>query len=73
MSGFRFETYENVIVKHTLNKLHWTQAARYAFSKHFNQNDWSVAAVRQVNDHTIEIIKRKDQNKSLCYKMGFDQ
>ena len=73
MSGFRFETYENVITKHTLSKLHWTQVAKAAFHTHFDQADWTVSSVRQVNDHTIEIIKRKDQNKTVCYNWGFDQ
>ena len=72
MSGFRFETYENVVVKHTLNKVHWTQAARYAFKNHFSQDQWTVARVRNIDENTIEIIKRKDQNKSICYKWGFD-
>ncbi|CDW73545.1 UNKNOWN [Stylonychia lemnae] len=68
-----FETYENVITKHTLNKVHWTQAARYAFNNHFNQDAWTVARVRHLDNDTVEIIKRKDQNKSICYKWGQDQ
>lgn len=73
MSGFRFETYENVITKHTLSKVHWTQAARAAMAQHLDKADWTIASVRQLNDHTVEIIKRKQVNKSICYKWGNDQ
>ena len=73
MTSFRFETYENVITKHTLSKVNWTQAARWAFSDHFNQKDWTVARVRVIDNDSVEIIKRRDCNKSLIYKMGGDQ
>ena len=43
--SFRFETYENVVIKHTLPKTNWVQAARLAFSQHFGQDDWTVASV----------------------------
>ena len=33
----------------------------------------TVASIRQIDADTIEIIKRKDQNKTLLFKMGFDQ
>ena len=73
MFTFRFETYENVITKHTLPKVHWTQAAQWAFLDKTDKRDWSIARVKQLDKDTVEIIKRRDVNKSLCYKLGFDQ
>ena len=73
MASFRFETYENVIAKHTLSKTSWSQAAQYAFHQNLNKRDYSIAKVRQIDADTVEIIKRHDQNKSICYKMGWDQ
>ena len=73
MASFRFETYENVIAKHTLSKASWTQAAQFAFNQNLNKRDYTIANVRQIDADTVEIIKRHDQNKSICYKMGWDQ
>ena len=33
----------------------------------------TVASTRMVDNDTVEIIKRVDQNKSLMFKWGFDQ
>ena len=73
MASFRFETYENLITKHTLKQVHWTQAAQSAFYAHSDKSDWTLASVRQIDADTIEVVKRKDQNKGLIYKLGFDQ
>ena len=73
MATWRFETYENVVTKHTLGKLDWTQAAQYAYNLHLGHNMWTVAAVRMVDADTVEIVKRRDVNKNIIYKMGFDQ
>ncbi len=73
MFSFRFETYENLVTKHTLSKVHWTQAAQWAFFARLDKRDWSIASVKQVDADTVEIIKRHDVNKSLCYKLGSDQ
>ena len=73
MASFRFETQENVITKHTLNKLNWTQAAQWAAMANTDSKHWTLASVRQPDANTLVIVKRKDINKSLCYKMGFDQ
>ena len=73
MESFRFETYEHVIAKHTLSKVSWSQAAQWAFNNKLNKNDWNIVDVKMVDADTVEIIKRRDQNKSLCYKMGLDQ
>lgn len=73
MSSFRFEYYENVITKHNIKNAHWTQVAKYAFLNQLHNSDVTVAAVRQIDEDTIEIIKRKDFNKSFLFKMGFDQ
>ena len=29
--------------------------------------------MRQLDADTVEIIKRRDMNKSICYKLGYDQ
>jgi hypothetical protein len=38
-----------------------------------DHNDWTVARVQQLDADTVEIIKRKDVNKSICYKFGWEQ
>ena len=73
MASFRFETYENVLTKHTLSKVNWTQAAQWAFFGNLNKKDWTIVSVKQTEANTLEILKRRDVNKSLCYKFGFDQ
>ena len=72
-TSFRFETYENVIAKHTLSKTTWSQVAQYAFNQNLSKRDYTLAGIRMIDEDTIEIIKRRDQNKSICYKMGYDQ
>ena len=60
MASFRFETYENVIAKHTLSKTTWSQAAQFAFAQNLNKRDYTIARVRQIDADTVEIIKRRD-------------
>lgn len=60
MTSFRFETYENVITGHTLSKVNWLQAAKWAFSYHFNDRDWTVVSVKNPSDDVVEVIKRRD-------------
>ena len=39
-----------------------------------NKNDWTFVSVKSLNDgNTVEIIKRRDVNKSIFYKLGMDQ
>ena len=57
---FRFEYFENVISKHHLNKIDWTQSANWAFLTNTSGNDWTIARVRQIDEDQVEIIKRKD-------------
>ncbi len=71
MASFRFETYENIVTKHSLSKVNWTQAAQWAFLNHLNKRDWTIASTRQIDANTVEIVKRRDVNKSLFYKLGF--
>ena len=71
--AFRFEYYENVIAKHHLNKIDWRQSAQWAFQNHFNNDAYTIASVRMIDDNTVEIIKRKDQNKGFFFRLGFDQ
>ena len=67
--SFRFETYENVVTKHHLGKsVNWTQAARWAFMNNVDHKDVYVKRVRMVGPDTVEIIKRRDMNKSICFK-----
>lgn len=73
MASFRFELYENVITKHSLPRVDWTQAAKWSFLQHFNHADWTVASIKQLDSDTLEIVKRHSMNKSLCYKFGYDQ
>lgn len=72
MNSFRFETYENVITKHTINKTEWTQPALWAFYDKLNNSDVTIASARMIDADTVEIVKRIDQNKSLLYKLGLD-
>ena len=72
MVSFRFEYYENVITKHHMRNTDWQKAAKSAFSRNFQNKDVTVASIRQIDEDTIEIIKRKDQNKSYLFKLGFD-
>ena len=70
---FRFEYYENVISKHHLSKVDWRQAAHWAFANNLAKPDTSIASVKMIDEDTVEIVKRKSQNKSMLFKMGFDQ
>lgn len=73
MTSFRFEYYENLIFKYHLKNLAWTQAAKSAFSHDLNKSNVTIASVRQIDEDTIEIVKRKDRKESFKYKWGFDQ
>lgn len=69
MSSFRFETYENAVVKHHLSgNLSWTQSARWAFMNNLNDKDTTVCHVKQIDADTVEIVKRRDQNLGLFYR-----
>lgn len=74
MSSFRFEYHENVITKHHLGKkLHWSQAARWAFTNNLARKDTAICHVRQIDADTVEIVKRKDQNLGLAFRyLGLD-
>ena len=73
--AFRFEKYENVVTKHHLgSSVNWTQAARWAFMNGASDKDVHIKRVRMVGPDTVEIIKHRDQNKSMCFKyFGGDQ
>ncbi len=73
MFSFRFEYYENVVTKHHLKKVDWKQVAKAASKKNLNHKDVSIAGIRMLDEDTVEIIKRKDQNKGLLFQLGFDQ
>ena len=70
---FRFEAYENVISKHHLKNTDWRQAAHWAFLYGTAHKDASIASVKMIDENTVEIIKRKDQNRGFWYNLGFDQ
>ena len=33
----------------------------------------TIASVKMIDADTVEIVKRKDQNRGFFYNMGFDQ
>ena len=70
---FRFEYYENVVTKHHLKKIDWRQAAQWAFYNKLNSADTTIASVKQIDEDTVEIVKRVDQNKNMFFNLGFDQ
>ena len=70
---FRFEYYENVINKHHLNKVDWRQAAQWAFMNNLNKADYTIADVQMLDNDTVQIIKRRAQNRGFFYNLGFDQ
>ena len=70
---FRFEYYENMVTKHKMKKITWQQAASWAFNNNLGKANYSVASVKMLDDHTVEVIKRRDQNKSIFFKWGYDQ
>ena len=69
---FRFELYENVISKHHLNAVDWKQAALWAWNNNLSATNTTIASVKQVNCHTVEIIKRKDKKQTFFYTLGLD-
>ena len=73
MASFRFEYFENVITKHHLKKVTWQQAALSAFSSKLDNNKASIESVRQIDEDTIEIVKRITNKKNWLYKLGLEQ
>ena len=70
---FRFEYYENVLNKHHLNKIDWRQAATWSFYNNLNKHNYTIASVKMLDDHTVEIVKRKEPKTSWLYSLGLDQ
>ena len=70
---FRFEYYENVVTKHHLNKVNWTQAAMWAFNNKMNEAKGTVASVRMLDDDKVEIVYRYDVRKPWFFAWGRDQ
>lgn len=73
--SFRFEAHENVVTKHHLGKkIHWTQAARCEFMKHLSNPKVTICSVKQLDEDTVEILKRFDKKHGFSYKyFGSDQ
>ena len=71
--AFRFEYYENVINKHHLNKVDWRKAALNQFHNMLDKADVTIASVKMIDEDTIEIVKRIDQNRSYKFNIGGDQ
>ena len=69
----RFEYYENVISKHHLKQIDWKQCGSWAFLSGLNKADTTIASVKMLDNDTVEIIKRKDQNKGFFFGWGWDQ
>lgn len=72
-ASFRFEHYENLISKHHLKGCDWKQSAHFAFLDKLNRPEWTIARVQPIGEDQVEIIKRRDCNKSMLFKLGFDQ
>lgn len=52
--SFRFEYHDNVITKHHLSKkLHWSQAAHWAFNHLSNSPGVAVCSVKQLDADTV--------------------
>ena len=69
MASVRMELHENMVTKHHLGKdLHWTQAARHAFESQLDNKNAAICNVRQLDEDTIEVTKRIDQNLGIKYK-----
>ena len=45
----------------------------WAFLNGTNNKDVTIASVKMLDENTVEIIKRKDMNRSFGYNLGFDQ
>lgn len=69
MTSFRFEYHENVITKHHLGKkLHWSQAARWAFDHANDDKSVHIVSMKQIDADTFQIVKRRDQNLGFFYR-----
>ena len=65
--SFRYEIKENVVTKHHLGKkLHWTQAASFAFTK--DSTKTTVCSVKQLDSNTVEIVRRHDKKLGMFYR-----
>ena len=61
MNSFRFETHANVITKHHLgSQISWDAGARWAFKDKLSDASTTICSVRQIDEDTVEIIKRRD-------------
>ena len=69
---FRFEYYENVVFKHYLKNVNWTQAANWAFTNKLQEGKGTVASARMLDNNKLEIIYRYDINKPWFYSWGRD-
>ena len=38
-----------------------------------NRKNVTIARIRNIDDDTVEIVKRVDQNKTFLFKMGITQ
>lgn len=68
MFAFRFETYENVVTKHHLGSgFNLTQSAKWAFLNGQNDSKVTICSVKQIDNDTVEIVKRRDTNLGLMF------
>ena len=74
MNSFRFETYENVVTKHHLGSgLNWAAGARWALLNKLDNANTTNCSVPQIDEDTMEIVKRRDQNMGYAFKyFGID-
>jgi hypothetical protein len=67
MFAFRFETYQNSVVKHHMRKAYEpAQPAMWAFNHDLHKT--TVSSVRQIDADTIEITKRYNMKPSMAFR-----
>ena len=74
MTSFRFERYQNSVVKHHMSAgIKWQQSAMWAFNNDLNGKA-TVVETRMIDADTVEILKRYDQKPGMMYRwFGTDQ
>ena len=71
---FRFEVSQNIVTKHHLGNsgiISWEQVSNWAVMNDAGKT--TICSVNQIDDDTIEIVKRHDVKFGFCYNvLGWD-
>ena len=72
MTSFRFETYQNSVVKHHMRKAYDPkQPAMWAWNHDLHRT--TISSVRQIDADTIEVVKRYDMKPGMAFRyLGAD-